>query len=241
MKKTALIGLLGIWYLVSALISKPFLPPPHTVIIHSLSQLVSGDLAGHLLISLYRITAAMLISMLLAVPLAIAAGRIRIIDHLVSPSARLLYPIPKAALLPLIMLFFGLGDASKIILIALIIFFQLFFVVRDASAGIDSRYIDSIVSLGARKRDVLIHVLIPSILPGLFTALRISSGTAAAVLFLAETFASVTGLGWYIIDAWARLDYHDMYAGIVCLSLVGSALFVLFDACERRFCSWRTI
>jgi NitT/TauT family transport system permease protein len=240
MKKIALIGLLGIWYLVSALISKSFLPPPHTVIVHTVSQLFSGNLAGHLLISFYRITAAMLISMVLAVPLAIAAGRIRIVDHLISPSARLLYPIPKAALLPLIMLFFGLGDASKIILIALIIFFQLFFVVRDASAGIDSRYIDSIVSLGAGRRDILVHVLIPSVLPGLFTALRISSGTAAAVLFLAETFASITGLGWYIIDAWARLDYYDMYAGIVCLSLVGSALFVLFDVCERRFCGWRT-
>jgi NitT/TauT family transport system permease protein len=240
MKKIALIGLLGIWYLASALISKSFLPPPHTVIVHTVSQLFSGNLAGHLLISFYRITAAMLISMVLAVPLAIAAGRIRIVDHLISPSARLLYPIPKAALLPLIMLFFGLGDASKIILIALIIFFQLFFVVRDASAGIDSRYIDSIVSLGAGRRDILVHVLIPSVLPGLFTALRISSGTAAAVLFLAETFASITGLGWYIIDAWARLDYYDMYAGIVCLSLVGSALFVLFDVCERRFCGWRT-
>jgi NitT/TauT family transport system permease protein len=239
MKKIALIGMIALWYLLSIVLSKPFLPLPHIVLMHTVSQLFSGDLTAHLLISLYRIAAAMLISLILAVPLAIAAGRVRTIDNLVSPSARLLYPIPKAALLPLIMLFFGLGDASKIILIALIIFFQLFFVVRDASAGIDSRYIDSIHSLGAGRRDVIIHVLIPSVLPGLFTALRISSGTAAAVLFLAETFASITGLGWYIIDAWARLDYPDMYAGIVCLSLVGSALFILFDFCERIFCSWR--
>lgn len=181
----------------------------------------------------------MLIALVSAVPLAITAGRISLVDKLVSPSAQLLYPIPKAALLPIIMLFLGLGDASKITLIALIIFFQLFFVVRDASAGIDQRYIDSIKSLGASRKAIVRHVLIPSILPGLFTALRISSGTATAVLFLAETFASVTGLGWFIVDAWARLNYLDMYAGIVCLSIIGYLLFMLFDLCERLFCSWR--
>ncbi|MGM0432480.1 MAG: ABC transporter permease [Spirochaetota bacterium] len=240
MKKLALVFLLAAWYLLSLAVNKAFLPPPHVVLSHTISQLLAGNLSVHLLISLWRITAAMLISLVLAVPLALAAGRKKAIDNLLSPTAGLLYPIPKAALLPIIMLFLGLGDASKITLIALIIFFQLFFVVRDAAAGIDNRYIDSIRSLGAGRREIIFHVLIPSVLPGLFTALRISSGTAAAVLFLAETFASITGLGWYIIDSWARLNYLDMYAGIVCLSMVGALLFLLFDRCEQIFCSWRS-
>jgi NitT/TauT family transport system permease protein len=240
LKKLALFLLLTVWYLLSLALNKAFLPPPHLVLYHTGINLFTGTLVTHFLISLWRILAAMLIALILAVPLAITAGRISLVDKLISPSAQLLYPIPKAALLPIIMLFLGLGDASKITLIALIIFFQLYFVVRDASAGIDNRYIDSIKSLGASRKDIIRHVLIPSILPGLFTALRISSGTAAAVLFLAETFASVTGLGWFIVDAWARLNYLDMYAGIVCLSVIGYMLFMLFDLCEHLFCSWRT-
>ncbi len=241
MRKIALLILTAIWFLLSIIIQKPFLPPPHRVLFHTFILLVKGELWKHFLISSYRILASISIGIILAAPLAILAGRIRYFDRLFTPAAQILFPVPKVAFLPVIMLVMGLGDSSKITLIVLIIFFQLFFVIRDAAAGIDQRYINSILSLGASRGQIFKHVVLPSILPGLFTALRVSAGTSTAVLFLAETFASRTGLGWYIIDSWIRLDYHDMYAGILSLSLLGVLLFFIFELSEKLFCRWRNV
>lgn len=239
--KRALFVLVAAWYALSVLLSKPFLPYPHTVFIHFISLLNSSSLARHGLVSLFRITCALVLAAVPAFILGCIAGRIEKIDRFFTPFAYLLYPIPKVALLPLVMLLFGLGDFSKIFLISLIIFFQLFFVVRDASHAIDKRYVDSVRSMGANKYQILRHVIIPSALPSFFTALRVSTGTSTAVLFLAETFATSSGLGWFIMDSWARMDYLDMYGGMIALSLLATAFFVLFTYCERWWCAWMQV
>jgi NitT/TauT family transport system ATP-binding protein len=117
------------------------------------------------------------------------------------------YPIPKIAFLPLIMLFFGLGNLSKIILISLILFFQITLSVRDSVKNIHPSYYLSIKSLGAGKRDLYRHVILPAMLPNLFTALRVSVGTAISVLFFAENFATRFGIGYFIMDSWLKLDW----------------------------------
>jgi len=80
---------------------------------------------------------------------------------------------------------------------------------------------------------------VPSTTPSLMSALRVSLGTAIAVLFLSETFASVDGLGWYIMDAWSRIDYPDMYAAILALSLFGLFVYFTIDAIEAVLLRWR--
>lgn len=230
--------LLLIWFILSQLVALPFLPSPVKVAIETVEQTLSGRLPIHFLVSSYRVFSAVGSSLLLALPLGILAGRSQRASRIISPVATVLYPIPKVALLPIILLFFGLGDLSKIILMSLVITFQLFFVIRDAAASIDRKYVDSARSLGATRYDILVHVTIPAVLPSMFTSLRVSSGTAAAILFLSETFASTTGLGWYIMDAWSRLDYLQMYAGITALSLLGILLFSLFALGERSLCPW---
>jgi NitT/TauT family transport system permease protein len=237
MRKAAILLLL-LWYGLAFVAGKPFLPYPHLVAIHTMEVLSGGSLARHLGISAFRIATALLVSTLLAAGLGIAAGRKARTDRLVTPFAYILYPVPKVALLPVIMLFLGLGNLSKIFLIGLIVFFQLYFVLRDASKAVDRRYVDSVRSLGASPKELFVHVVLPSVLPSLFTALRVSTGTATAVLFLAETFATTTGLGWYIMDSWARMDYLDMYAGMVALSLMATAFFAIFSFLDRHFCPW---
>jgi len=85
---------------------------------------------------------------------------------------------------------------------------------------------------------LLRHVVFPAALPALLTSLRIGLGTAIAVLFIAETFATESGLGWYIVDAWSRVDYVDMYGAIVSLSVFGFLCFLVVDAAESFFCRW---
>ncbi len=236
---SALIILLGFWWGLSALLSVPFLPDPWSVLAAMITEMTAGELLRHLLISLYRVLAALVSAFIPALLLGILAGVHRASDRILSPFMYILFPIPKVALLPLILLLFGLGDGAKIFLVALILFFQFFINIRDESNRISKTYYVSLTTLGGKRRHTLIHIILPSILPRIFSSLRLTLGTAIAVLFMAETFATRTGIGWYIMDGWARLDYIDMYAGISGLSLAGLLLFGLIDIAEKRFCRWQ--
>jgi NitT/TauT family transport system permease protein len=93
--------------------------------------------------------------------------------------------------------------------------------------------------LGAGDGQILYHVILPAVWPTLLTALRLSIGTAIAVLFFAETFVTYQGLGYYIMDAWTMLDYEQMFLGIVGLSLLGLVFFVMVDMVERWLVRWK--
>lgn len=239
--KKAVVVLLLVWYVASAVLARPFLPYPHQVLFSTLNLIFFGALPKHFGISLFRITCALVSAAFPAAILGLLSGRIRRCDAIITPFAYILYPIPKVALLPVIMLFLGLGNLSKIFLIALIVFFQLYFVIRDAASSVDERYVDSVRSLGASQKDILLHVIIPATLPSFFTALRVSTGTSTAVLFLSETFASTTGLGWYIMDCWARMNYLEMYGGMVALSVLATLFFILFSSLEKHICRWKYV
>lgn len=231
--------LLIIWHGASALMGLPFLPPPGSVFTTMLEGLRSGELSPHLLISLLRVLAALVLAFVPAFLLGMAAGRSRRADSLISPGMYLLFPVPKVALLPVILLFLGLGNGSKIFFVALIVFFPFYLHIRDEAAGLSNRYFDALRSLGGTRRDGFLHILLPALLPRIFSSLRMNLGTSIAVLFLAETFATRKGIGWYIMDAWSRLAYDEMFAGIMALSLAGLLLFYLVDRAEARFCRWQ--
>lgn len=231
--------LLGIWSLTAILVRTPMLPAPDSAFSSLLAMATDGRLLRHGAASLSRVFLALLASFVPAAAAGLAAGRIRRVDAVVSPIVYLLHPLPKAAFLPLIMLAFGLGELSKVVLVAFIIFSQILVAARDASSRVPAQLVDSVRSLGASRFQLALFVVLPATLPDLLTALRVSLGTAMAVLFLAETFATDLGLGYLIMDAWARIDYPDMYAAILALSLLGVALFVLVDALERWVCPWK--
>ena len=109
---------------------------------------------------------------------------------------------------------------------------------RDAARSIPSASVLSVRSLGADRWQVLRHVVVPASLPEIFTALRISAGTAVAVLFFSESIAGSTGLGYYVFDAWGRVAYPDMFAGILAMALLGVLLYEAIELTERRVCRW---
>jgi taurine transport system permease protein len=239
--RAGLAGLIivGIWALAARILDVPFLPGPRPAVARFFQRLEEGSLSANLWASARRIGLALLFAGPSAAALGLAAGRSRRFDALLSPFVYLLHPLPKVAFLPIIMLFFGLGDAPKVILIGLIIFGQILVAARDASRAVDENAVKAVEALGARRLDLFWHVLLPASLPSLLTALRVSLGTAIAVLFLAETFATQSGLGYYIMDAWARVDYPDMYAAILALALFGLLVYRAIDLLEARLCRWR--
>ena len=235
----ATVALIGGWWLVAVLVNSPALPGPFVALAAFFGSW--GEIWPHILISAARVLAAMAIGTLLAVPLGLTLGRSPRADAIAAPLIFLTYPIPKVVFLPVLFVLLGIENTPKIALIAIIVFFQILVTARDAAKAVPEASILSVRSLGATRFDVYRHVVIPASLPDIFTALRIGTGTAIAVLFLAETIAGHDGVGWYIGDAWARADYPAMFAGILGMALLGVVLYEGLDALDAWATRWRKV
>ncbi len=235
----AIVVLLVGWELLSLAVASPALPSPMLAL--SAFVRLLGDLLPQIAVSAWRVLAALAIGTVLAVPLGLLLGRSPRADAVAAPLVFLSYPVPKVVFLPVLLIVLGLGSLSKITLITLIVFFQILVTARDAARSIPPASVLSVRSLGANSAEVFRHVVFPAALPEIFTALRIGSGTAIAVLFFAESIAGSSGIGWYIVDAWGRIDYQAMFAGILGMALLGVLLYELLDALEARMCRWTRV
>lgn len=233
----AVLVLLFSWYLLALILRLPILPGPVAAFQVFLSE-IGNDLGGHFLVSTYRVLVAIVISFIIGVPLGLLLGQEEKLDRFFSPFVYLIYPIPKVVFLPLVMVLFGLGDLSKIFLIILVVSFQVFITTRDAAKAVNKAAVYSIQSLGASRWQVYLHVIWPACLPKVLTALRIGSGTAIAVLFIAETWSSRAGLGYYLLNAWSSFMWDKVFAGIIGMGLLGFVIYIALDVLERRLCPW---
>jgi NitT/TauT family transport system permease protein len=236
----AVIVLVALGYLMALIMRSPVVPFPHTVFANFFRH-DTGLFLTHFAASLVRILYALGIALVAAVPAGILLGRVPVFYELTSPLIYLVYPVPKIVFLPIIIILLGLGNLSKVFIIALIVFFQILVSTRDAAKAIGEEEILSVRSMGGTRRHILRYVILPSILPGMFTSLRIAIGTCVAVLFFTESFATEEGLGYLIIDAWSKFDYVLMYNGIILMGTLGLMLYIVLSALERRFCRWMVV
>ena len=237
----AAVALLVIWQVAATIVNLPILPPPLEVLRVFLREL-QKDMLIHFAVSLWRVTAGMMLSVLVAAPAGLAIGGSRSLNRIFSPFIYLLYPIPKVVLVPVVILFLGIGDTAKIAILFLILFFQILVLVRDQASGIAPQLIQSLRSLGAGRRALFRFVYLPASLPAILTALRQSIGTAVAVLYITELSATKYGLGYYIYYKGSTLlDYPAMYAGVIAMSLLGLGMYFSVDWLERKWCKWKFV
>jgi len=235
----AVISLLIFWQLAAWLVNRPILPPPLIVIREFIDEL-GNDLVGHFLVSLWRVIASTVLAIVVAAPIGLVLGQSKQLNKIFSPMIYLIYPIPKVVFVPVVLLFLGLGDAPKIVIIFLILFFQILVLVRDQAANLRPELIQSVRSLGAGRRALYRYVYLPASLPAILTALRQSVGTAVAVLYIAELFATQKGLGYYIyLNGSTLFNYAAMYAGIIAMSILGLGLYFTVDWLEHKLCPWQ--
>ena len=228
--------LLG-WELTALLLQTQALPTPLQTV--PVFANYAQELLPDLCISTGRLFISLAIATLLALPLGLALGQSSKADSLFAPVLYMLYPLPKIVLLPILLVLLGLGGAPKIALIAITIFFQVIVVMRDASKAVSRNTIDAAKTLGAGKINIWHMVIIPSTLPQLFTTLRVSCSVAIAVLFFAEAIAGSSGIGYFIMESWAMVNYPRMFAGIIALGLLGVLVYELIDLCQHLSCRWR--
>ncbi len=228
---------LAMWYILHIALKSSVIPSPLATIKNFIT-IFPKVLAPHLLVSLWRITVAVVVSLVLGTAIGIWTGISKRVDDFISPIVYILYPLPKVAFLPVLMILWGLGNLPKIILIIIIIIFQIILAARDGVKEIPKELIMSVKSLDLNKVQVYQHLILPAILPKIFTALRICIGVSTAVLFFAENFATTYGIGYFIMNSWSMVNYLEMFSGIVALGLMGLLLFKILDIGEAILCKW---
>lgn len=228
-----------IWQLGASGLGPNILPSPRetfTLFFHAMGTAAFWNDTGT---SAWRLLVGLILAAAIAFPIGLFMGYCRKVDTIIAPLVFLTYPVPKIIFLPVLFTFLGLGDAPRILLLALASGYQILIIVRGTSINLDPAYCKAFRSMGGTTLQALRHVYIPAALPGLLTALKVTSGTATAVLFLAESFATRTGLGFRIIDAWGRGDTLEMFVGILGMCALGIALYGLCCLAERVLCPWQ--
>ena len=224
----------ALWQALAWAIHRPILPPP-AVVLPLFVKSLPGELGLHLLASTARVLAAIAAAVVTAAPVGLILGQMPRLDRIFNPLVAVVYPIPKIVFLPVIYVLMGITDLSKVFLIASIIFFQILVVVRDEAVNLRPELILSVRSLCAGRRALFRYVYLPASLPAVLTALRVSVGTAIAVLFIAEQSLTTWGLGYYIVvETYQVLRYAEMYTGILAMGLLGVVLYYIIDGIERR-------
>lgn len=233
------LGLL--WQVGSVTLGEELLPRPVATTLLFFERLGTADFWGHIGISFLRLLMGLFVALATALPLGLLMGHWRVFDRATSPLLFITYPIPKIVLLPVFFTLVGLGDASRVLLIALTVGYQMLVILRASAQALDPSYLAAFLSMGGTRREAVRHVYLPALLPSLFTSLKVASGTAMAVLFLAESFATTSGLGYLIMDAWGMGDVASMFVDILAMSLLGLFFYLTLGFLERVAVPWRSV
>jgi ABC-type nitrate/sulfonate/bicarbonate transport system permease component len=198
-----------------------YLSVPSDIVAALWELTVSGELPTALAASLYRVALGFLIGMVTGVIAGLGAGMVPGVRHFFDPLVSFLFSIPKIAFLPVFLLLFGLGHASKISIIAFSVFFPIFIASRHAILSINQILVWAAQNMGTPKRTIFLRVIIPAAAPQLFSGIRIGLAHAFVVLFAAELIGSKVGLANIISygEEWVRFDL--MLAGITCFAVLG--------------------
>ena len=237
----ALVALVVAWEIVARIGWVPvlFLPSPVGVLEEGWDMIASGELVGHLAASLRRLLLGFALGGGLGVAVGIAVGFFSVADAVGTPVIAATFPIPKIALLPLLILWLGLGEPSKVAVIALGVFFPMAINTATGVRQADPLLVRAAVSFGARRANVIRKVILPSALPMIFAGLRLGAGTALLLLVAAEMIAVESGIGFLVLHAGNIMATTKLMVGIVVLSLLGLFSHWGLNRLERLAIPWR--
>ena len=235
---TGSVVLLALWDAGSRALVPEILPDPLASLVLFAVSLGDPGFLGHIGVSLVRLIGALAVAVVTGFSLGLWFGHSKKADWLGAPLTFITLPLPKIVLLPVFFTVLGLGDASRVLLIALATGYQILVIVRESALALDPSYEMSLRSMGATAGERFRHAYLPAALPALITSLKVSLGTALAVLFLAESFATDSGLGWLIMDAWGLADMGRMFTGILGMCVLGLLFYGAIGIAQKLLCPW---
>ena len=242
---SSLMAFLALWSLAGGLVeaTRPFNPlflPAPWVVIGALLELAhKGQLWVHVAATLERVAVGFAAGAVLALALGLLAGQIRAVRNVVEPVIELLRPIPPLAVLPLFIVWVGIGEASKVGFITYATFFPMFVTTVHGVTQIDGRLLRAAQSLGARPRHLFLRVILPAALPDVLTGLRLGVALSFFVIVISEFVGAESGLGYLINDGRNFFLVPQMLGAAVLLGLLGYAGNALVRVLERRVLRWQ--
>jgi sulfonate transport system permease protein len=232
--------LVGTWQWAAATerISPLFFPAPTEVVATASDMLATGELQHHLAATAGRMALGLLLGVASGVLLGFAMGMSRLLRAALDSTLSALYVVPKLALLPLLLLFFGVGDTPTILLVAIAVFFLVWITTMDAVMAVPEGWREAARSFGATRRQLIRHVLLPASLPQILTGLRLATGMAVLAAVAIEFVQGSDGLGRLIWLSWSLFLPRRMYVGIVVVALIGVAANLAVRLLVRLLTPW---
>jgi NitT/TauT family transport system permease protein len=217
-----------------------FVPTPSDIAVRFWQLSLNGELALHVFTTLWRVAAGFVIGVVPAIAIGLFMAMFQPVRIFFDPLIAALFPIPKVALMPLLLLAFGFGDASKVAVVAIGVFFPVIVNTYAGAANIDRIYWDVARNYGASTYVLFTRVVFFGALPTIFAGLRIALAVAFIVLVAAEFVASKTGIGYLIWNSWELLQVDYMFVGIVTIGILGLITSALFAELERKVIPWKS-
>jgi NitT/TauT family transport system permease protein len=235
------IGLLALWQILLMLGfgDRRFIPAPSDIAYRFWDMIVSGELAEHTGATLYRVFAGFFAGSVPGIVGGLLMAMFRPVRIVVDPLIASLFPIPKIALMPLLLLVFGFGDASKIAVVAIAVFFPVIINTYSGAANIEKIYWDVAKNYGASQAIMFRRVVFFGALPMIFAGLRIALAVSFIVLVASEFVATKIGIGYMIWNSWELLQVDVMFVGIVTVGVLGLVATVLLQEIERKVIPWK--
>jgi NitT/TauT family transport system permease protein len=232
--------LLAVWCVLSygGLVRADFLPTPSAVVAAGIESIGDGSLAVNTAVSVSEIMSGFIIASILSVPLGILMGSFKIVEAAIEPVTNFVRYLPVSALIPLLILWVGIGIEEKISVIFIGTFFQQLILIADVSRSIPHDLLDVSYTLGASRRTVVSRVLIPAAMPGVMDTLRVTLGWAWTYLVVAELVAGNKGLGYFILNSMRGLYTDQIFLGIAVIGLLGLLTDQLFKAARNWLLPW---
>ena len=237
----SILCLLAIWELIcqSGVVSSLFLPAPTAIISALLQMIADGEIGVSLAASLYRILAGFFIGSLIGLAVGLVTGTSALMDKIGTPIVNAIYPIPKIALLPLFILWLGIGELSKVTIIALGVFFPVAMNTYSGVKNVDTLLLKVAASFNASWWMTMKSVVLPNALPMIFAGLRLAAGTSLLLLVAAEMIAAQVGIGALILHYGDLMITDRLMAGVIVLSLLGLVFNLILQFLERKAIPWK--
>jgi ABC-type nitrate/sulfonate/bicarbonate transport system permease component len=234
-----LLAALLVWQLAALAGLPDFILSPWQIARNFVAALGEGEIYGHVWASLCRSLPGFAIGSFLGATLGLAAGVARWFDRLFTPAVFLTYPVPKIVMLPIFMIWFGIGDLSKVLIIALACFYPVFINAFYGVRQTRTILVWSALNMGASRSEVFRRVVLPSATPMIFASLRVSLALSFIVMFAAEMINARSGLGYLIRIAENSLRFDLMYVALVAIAILGYAGDRLVRFSQSRLVGWQ--
>jgi len=237
----SIIVLLLVWEGIcrGGIVASLFLPAPSQILQALCTMIGEGEVGTSLAASLYRILTGFALGSLLGLAVGLVTGTSALADRMMNPVVNALYPIPKIALLPLFILWLGIGELSKVTIIATGVFFPVAMNTYTGVKNVDPLLIKVAVSFNASWSRIMRCVVLPHALPMIFAGLRIAAGTSLLLLVAAEMIAAQVGIGALILHYGDLMITDKLMAGVIVLSLLGLVFNLLLQFVEKKCIPWK--